>query len=100
VFRSIQVPGHSRRERKRMACILRKHGLMDKAEYKSIKTFMASLSHLHQRDDILFYMDTRVFSFLVKGWISDTGSDNLDFLIAQRLFNELTDKLGSISYMS
>ena len=76
VLRNMYVPGATRRERKRMAWVLRKYGLMDRAEYRSIKVLSGSLRHLFRADDILFYMDSRVFSFLVKEWASDTASEN------------------------
>ena len=57
------------RERKRMVCILRKHGREKSSEYRSIEPFKGSLRHIHQRDNLRFYMDSRVFRFMVKGWI-------------------------------
>ena len=63
VFRNIQMPGQTRRKRKRMACILRKHGLMDKYEipvYKRLHgIYPTPVAILYGQQGVRFY-DERV----------------------------------------
>lgn len=81
-----------------MACKLRTHEPFDRSEYTSMKMFNKSLKHSHQRDDVLFYMESRAFTFLVRVRVVDPISDGNAFLLECRLYN-ITEKLASISHM-
>ena len=37
-----------------MAAKLKRHGLLDRSEYKKIKMHIKSLKYLHKRDDLMF----------------------------------------------
>ena len=75
-----------------MAAKLKRHGLLDRSEYATINMFKKSLKYLHERDDLLVFIDSRVYSSLVRAWIGDSVADPFDVLLAERL--------SSISYVS
>ena len=62
--------------------------------------FLKSLKYLHKRDDLLFFIDSRVYSFLVRAWIGDSVADPLDFLLASSMYNDIAERLSDISYVS
>ena len=99
IVKELKIAGQSRRERKEMAFKLRSHELFERGVYASVKMFIKSLKHLPQRDDLPFNMDSRVFGFLVRAWTLDRVSDGYDLLPATRFYNDITEKLASISYM-
>ena len=54
--------------------------------------FLKSLKYLHKRDDLLFYIDSRAYSFLVRAWIADSVADPFDFLLAGCMYNDMLRK--------
>ena len=66
-FSAVSVPGQSKAERHEMVARLRRLGFLDDEEYITVKDFIVSLSHLHQRQDLLFVLDSKVFNFLLGG---------------------------------
>ena len=95
VFSRVMVPGQNKEDRFAMVSKLRKFGLLDTKEYTSIKNFMLSLPHLHARNDLLFFMDIRVYNFLVEGWMRD---GNYDFLLSARIYDGILEKLSANRY--
>ena len=81
-----------------MVCKLRTQGLFDRSEYESGEDVMKSLKHLHKRDDLLFCMDSAVFTFLAPACVADPISDGCDLSLASSFYN-ITEKLASISHM-
>ena len=77
-----------------------RHGLLDRSEYETIKLFKTSLKYLLKRDDLLFFIDSRVYSFLVRAWIGDSVADPFDFLLASSMYNDIAEWLSDISYVS
>lgn len=74
-FHDITVPGQSREERYSMLRNLRRLGFLDSTEYPTTLDFIESLPHLHQRADVLFAMDIRVYNFLLAGWMKEGTFD-------------------------
>ena len=62
--------------------------------------FIKSLKYLHKRDDLLLFIDSRVYSFLVRAWIGDSVTDSFDFLLASSIYNVIPERLSGISYVS
>ena len=83
-----------------MAAKLKRHGLLDRSEYETIKMFMKSLKYLHKQDDLLFLIDSRVHSFLVRAWIGDSVADPFGYLLASSMYNDIAGRLLDISYVS
>ena len=63
LLKDIIVPGQTRLEQKDMAAKLRRHGLLDRSEYETMKMFIKSLKYLHKGDDLLLFIDSSVYSF-------------------------------------
>ena len=83
-----------------MAAKLKRHGLLDRSEYATINMFKKSLKYLHERDDLLVFIDSRVYSSLVRAWIGDSVADPFDVLLATRMYSDIAERLSSISYVS
>ena len=62
--------------------------------------FLKSLKYLHKRDDLLFFIDSRVYRFLVRAWIGDLVAGPFDFLLASSMYNDIAERLSDISYVS
>ena len=50
------------------------------------------------RDDLLFYRKQRL-QLLVRAGIGDSVADPFDFLLASRMYNDVGERLSSISYV-
>ena len=89
-LKDIKVPGQTSLERKDMAANLERHGLPDRSEYQTIRMFIKLLKNTHKPDDLLFFIDSRVYSFLVQAWIGDSVADPFDFLLAaSSMYNDI-----------
>ena len=97
LLKDIKVPGQTRLGWKGMAAKPKRHGLLDKSEYATIQMFIKSIKSLHKRDDLLFFIDCRVYSLFVRAWIGDSGPYPFDFLLASRMYNDIAERLSSIS---
>ena len=100
LLKDIKGPGQTRLERKDMARKLKRHGLLDRSEYTTKKMFLKSLKYLHKRDDLLFFIDSRVYSILVRAWIGDSVADPFVFLLASSLYIDIAERLSDISCVS
>ena len=67
LLKNIKVAGQTRLQRNDMAAKMKRHGLLDRSGYEAIKMFIKSLKYLHKRDDLLFFIDSRVYSFFGAG---------------------------------
>ena len=93
-FSAVSVPGQSKAERHEMVARLRRLGFLDDEEYITVKDFIVSLSHLHQRQDLLFVLDSKVFNFLLGGWTRDSES-MFDFGLSSKIYDDIIAKLAS-----
>ena len=71
IVRNIFVPGQTTNQRPRMARDLRMYGFMDNRVYPTIIDFMLSLPQLYMHPSILFFVDFRVFNFLIRAWYKE-----------------------------
>ena len=83
-----------------MAAKLKRHRFLNRSEYETIKMFMKSLKYLHKQDGLLFLVDSRVHSFLVRAWIGDSVADPFGYLLASSMYNDVAERLSDISYVS
>ena len=60
---------------------LRRFGLFDEQAFPTIFDFLRSLGGLINEDDVLYFMDSRILIFLMKGWAIE-NSDEFDILLA------------------
>lgn len=95
----IMVPGQSVTQRSRMADDLRTYGFMDFHVYPTILDFMRSLPKLYVQKDILFFLDYRIFNFLIKAWNKERPHE-FDFALLSRIHDALIMRLQTIRCVS
>ena len=99
LVRDVYVPGQTENQRARMARDLRLYGFMDDDEYPTILDFMVSLPQLYLQWSVLFFVDFRIFNFLVRVWYRECPQE-FDFLLLSRIHSSLLDRIHVSRYMS
>ena len=82
-----------------MARDLRLYGFMDDAEYPTTLDFMLSLPQLYLQWSVLFFVDFRIFNFLVRVWYRECPEE-FDFLLPCRIHSSLLERIHVSRYMS
>ena len=94
-LQGIRIPGQSWRARWLMVENLRRLGLFDADIFPTVFDFLSTLGGLVSADDVLYCMDSRIFSFLIKGWMKE-NPDEFDFILAFRIYTSLKTRLATL----
>ena len=91
-LQGIRIPGQSWRARWLMVGNLRRVGLFDENVFPTVFDFLSSLGGLISADNVLYCMDSRILTFLIKGWMKE-NPDGFDINLAFRVYTSLKNTL-------
>ena len=91
------LPTDDREYRSYMTNQLGTLGYGDRQEFKTVQTFVLSLSRLVRTEDLDFVLDSRVWNFLMACWVkgSDRGG-RFDFGMAMSMRTDIIKRRASL----